>query len=71
MEEVNLNLAKCLVSKTGFTGDTIHNVCSGAVKFVPHGAMDYVAGSFLLVFSAAATAGIIGCIIGLIITIRS
>lgn len=42
MEEINLSLEKCLVSKTGFTGDIVHNVCTGAQTFVPHGMVDYL-----------------------------
>jgi len=47
MNELDLNLSRCLVEKQNLTYTKVTNICSGEVYEVPHGTVDYLFGGFI------------------------
>ena len=48
MTTVNQNKIKCIIEQTTFTETVVHNICSGDVKIVPHGGVDFLVGSLCI-----------------------
>lgn len=65
MNELDLNMSRCLVEKQNFTYTAVTNVCNGEVYQVPHGAVDYLVGGLLGAF----VVGICFVLVGLFIMI--
>ena len=42
MNDVNLNIAECLVRKTGFAYDYVYNICNKEVQTLPWSFTDWI-----------------------------
>lgn len=48
--DLNLNIAECLVHKTGLGSDYVYNICNGAVQVIPWAFGDWAQLVFIGIF---------------------
>lgn len=65
MEETNVNLAQCMVTKTHFGYDTVINICSGKTMDVSWSFGDWAAAAFVS-FCILLMLGVVGLMISMI-----
>lgn len=67
IQSYSAQVADCIKTTSGFNGNTIHNICTGAVSYVPNGFWDYT-GNIVLFLVGLVIAGLFGAMMLKIIT---